>query len=317
MSGTRLLLLGLLGVALGFPFVVGIPYFVHILIITGIYIIFALSYDLTVGRVGALSLAHPAFFGGGAYAAAILSTRFQSVYAVDLIVGVVLASILAYLVAIPSFRLSYHSFGIATLGFALIAQLFVQNQVDLTRGPLCINQIPALYLPPLVDAGIPALVQQYFLVLLGVLAMIGFTQLIATSRIGRALTAVREDDVLAASAAVSPMRYRMFVFVLGAAIAGAVGTVYAHYLTIVCPTDLGMPITVNLLVILFLGGTASVRGIVLAAFVFTALPEFLRITPTLRLIIYGLILLVSITYLPQGFEGGLRAASRRWRRGAA
>jgi len=78
-------------------------------------------------------------------------------------------------------------------------------------------------------------------------------------------------------------------------------------------------LSVNLLVILFLGGTASVRGIVLAAAVFTALPEFLRITPTLRLIIYGLILLVSITYLPRGFEGGLKSLSHRfrWRRGTA
>ena len=195
--------------------------------------------------------------------------------------------------------------------------MFAQNQTDLTRGPLCINQIPALYVTGLVDAGIAPLVQQYFLVFGAALAMIGFTQVLATSRIGRALTAVRDDDALAASAGVSPLRYRMFAFILGAAIAGGLGTVYAHYFTIVCPTDLGLPFTVNLLVILFLGGTASVRGIVLAAFVFTALPEFLRISPTLRLVIYGLILLVSITYLPQGFEGALRRLSRRWRHGTA
>ncbi|MGH7335777.1 MAG: branched-chain amino acid ABC transporter permease, partial [Candidatus Rokuibacteriota bacterium] len=124
-------------------------YIVHVLIFTILFAALALSYDLVVGHVGSLSLAHPAFFGVGAYTAAILSTRAGWPFVADLPAAVVLAGTVAALVGVPLFRLVEHSFAVGTLGFALVAWIVATNWVEVTRGPLCITGIPkpALSLP--------------------------------------------------------------------------------------------------------------------------------------------------------------------------
>jgi ABC-type branched-subunit amino acid transport system permease subunit len=301
-------------VALAFPLAVSNAYYINILLVCGVYIVFALSYDVAVGRIGALSLAHPAFFGMGAYAAAILSTRAGTSFLEELPIAALAAGLTALIVGIPAFRLSEHSFGIATLGFALILQMVALNQVNLTRGPLCISQVPSLGIGSLTRLGLPELTQQYYMILLGVLVTVGLVVALARSRVGRTFAAVRDDEILAAAQGIRPLKYKLIAFSLGAAVAGALGSFYAHYLTIVCPTNFNLSYTVSLLIIVFLGGRGSIRGIVVAAVVFTALPEFLQISTDWRLIIYGAILLVSITYMPDGFEGILRLARARTKR---
>src|SRR4029450_12315111 len=109
----------------------------------------ALSYDLVVGHVGALSLAHPAFFGVGAYTAAILATRFAWPFLADVVAAVLMAGVVAAVAGIPLFRLTEHAFAVGTLGFAVVAWIVATNWVEVTRGPLCITGIPkpSLVLP--------------------------------------------------------------------------------------------------------------------------------------------------------------------------
>jgi ABC-type branched-subunit amino acid transport system permease subunit len=99
--------------------------------------------------------------------------------------------------------------------------------------------------------------------------------------------------------------------VIGAGLAGGVGALYAHYITVLCPEEMTVALTVNLLVILFLGGVGSLRGVVIGALLFTALPEILRVAPTWRLVIYGLLLLVIVIKWPEGLDAALRRATRR------
>jgi ABC-type branched-subunit amino acid transport system permease subunit len=267
-----------------------------------VYVSLALSYDLTVGQIGSLSLAHPAFFGIGAYTAALLVEHSSLPVPVQMVSAVAVAGLLAALIGIPSFRLSNLTFGMATLGFALIAQLVTQNEVTLTGGPLCISGLAPVSVDALTRAGISVNDQQYYLFFgLAVIVAI-FIRVLTTSRIGRAYTAVREDEAMAMVAGISPTRYRMSSFIIGGAIAGAIGAAYAHYVSVVCPSNLDISYTVNLLVIVFLGGAGGFWGIIGAAVLFTAIPEGLQVDPTNRLLIYGAVLLLGVTLMPEGLE---------------
>lgn len=306
--------LGLLFVsALGFPLVIDFPYLLHILILTCIYIVLALSYDLVVGHVGLLSLAHPAFFGTGAYVAAILGTRLGSPFLLNLVLAGLIAAVLAVIIGVPSFRLTRYTFAIGTLGFAVVIQSLAQNWIDLTRGPMCITPIPrpTLMLPFGSLLRVSSLTDYYYLILIIAVVTMLFYQRAVSSRVGRVFAAVREHELLSQTFAINPLQYKMLAFVLGAFFAGAVGTFYAQYLTIVCPSDLSLNLTIELLIIVFIGGVASLRGIVLGSIIFTVVPELLRLTPQLRLVIYGVLLYLAILYMPHGLEGFIKKQESR------
>jgi ABC-type branched-subunit amino acid transport system permease subunit len=280
-------------------------YIVHVLVYTALFAALALSYDLVVGHVGALSLAHPAFFGVGAYTAAILATRLGWPFLVDVVAAVVVAGAVAAVAGVPLFRLTEHAFAVGTLGFAVVTWIVATNWVEVTRGPLCITGIPK---------PVTTLPAWYWLSLTMLGAVLLLYRGLTTFRLGRALHAVRANEPLASLAAIDPLRYRMLAFTVGGALAGGVGAVYAHYLSVFCPEEMTVALTVNLLVIVFLGGVGTLRGVLVGAVLFTALPEVLRLAPTWRLVIYGCLLLVIVIRSPAGLDGLLtrrvKAAAR-------
>lgn len=298
----------LLVIVLLIPKAVTTPYFIHILILFGMYLLLSLSYDLTVGQVGALSLAHPAFFGIGAYAGAILAVNTKAPIWLAFLAGILMGVILSIAIGIPSFNLGGHSFAIGTLGFALIVELIARNWIDVTRGPMGIPGIPkpVIRIPGLFTWHITSLVDFYYFMVILVILGVLFYWLISTSRIGRAFRAVREDEVLAAASGLHPRAYKMLAFITGAGIAAALGVFYAYWFSLVSPELLNIYQTTILLIIVFLAGRGSLRGIILTALLVTAIPEFLRIAPELRLVLYGIILLLAVIYFPDGIEGLLQ-----------
>jgi len=278
-------------------------YILHVLIFTAIVAALALSYDLVVGHVGSLSLAHPAFFGIGAYTAAILATRAGWPFLAGVLGAVIAAALVAALVGVPLFRLAEHAFAVGTLGLALVTSVVANNWVEVTRGPLCVTGIPKPRLGPLAITTLPAF---YWLALAALVAVALFYRGLTTFRLGRAFHAVRDNEPLAGAAGVDPLKYRLLAFTLAAAIAGGIGALYAHYLSVMCPEEMTVSLTVNLLVIVFLGGVGSLRGVLLGAVLFTALPEVLRLAPTWRLVIYGGLLLLVVIRSPGGLESLLR-----------
>ncbi|HEX3801952.1 MAG TPA: branched-chain amino acid ABC transporter permease [Solirubrobacteraceae bacterium] len=313
-GGRVALPIGLIVIAILVPLVIGDAFTIGILTDSLVYVTLALSYDLSVGRVGALSLAHPAFFGTGAYAAAIVAQRLSLPLSLQVLIAIGSAIVLAVVIGIPAFRLSQLTFGMATLGFALIAELVAENQIGLTNGPLCLSNLKTLHSGMLASLGATVGEQQYYIFLLIAVCVAGLFWSLVRSRVGRAYTAVRDDEPMAMAAGLNPTGYRMSAFVIGAGVAGLLGAFYAHYLTVVCPTNLDISYTVNLLVILFLGGTGGFWGIIAAAFVFTAIPEALQVAPNIRLIVYGAALLAGVMLFPEGFEGLAKDLRRRIRR---
>jgi ABC-type branched-subunit amino acid transport system permease subunit len=284
-------------------------YVLHVLIFTAIFAALALSYDLVVGHVGSLSLAHPAFFGLGAYAAAILATRAGWPFLASVLAAVLAAALVAALVGVPLFRLAEHAFAVGTLGLALVASVVANNWVEVTRGPLCITGIPKPRLGALAITTLPAF---YWLALAALVAVALLYRGLTTFRLGRAFHAVRDNEPLAGAAGIDPLKYRLLAFTLAGAIAGGIGALYAHYLSVMCPEEMTVSLTVNLLVIVFLGGVGSLRGVLVGAVLFTALPEVLRLTPTWRLVIYGGLLLLVVIRSPGGLDSLLsRARSPR------
>jgi len=300
------------------PWLVGVAfpgqqrYILHILVFTGLFAALGLSYDLVVGHVGSLSLAHSAFFGVGAYAAALLATRAGWPFLGGLAAAIVCAGLAALLIGVPAFRLAEHSFAIGTLGFAIVTHIVATNWVEFTRGPLCVTGIPR----PAASVGALRLalttVPHYYWLALAACALTALLYHgLTTFRLGRAFHAVRDDESLAATAGINPLRYRMLAFVIGAALAGGIGALYAHYITVLCPEELTVALTINLLVILFIGGVGRLRGVVAGAVLFTWLPEILRVAPTWRLVIYGLLLLAIVIKWPEGLDAALRRIARR------
>jgi ABC-type branched-subunit amino acid transport system permease subunit len=303
-----ILQLALLLLLLAVPRVVQLSYLLDVVIVTALYVGLGLSYDLIVGHVGSLSLAQPAFYGIGAYSVALLSTRAHWSTVPALFAAALIAGLFALLVGVPSFRLSQYSFAIGTLGFATVAGLVAQNFVDLTDGPMCVTGVPKASIAGISFATLPSF---YYFIVAIVIGIFLFTRRLIGSRIGRSFAAVRENEPLAAAIGINPLKYKLLAFSISAALAGVIGGVYAYYVNVVCPSELSLFITLNLLVILFIGGSGTVRGVVLGAITATTLPELLRLASTWRLLAFGVLLLLIINVFPDGLEGGLQRLQRQ------
>lgn len=264
----------------------------------------AVAYDLVVGRLGALSFAQPAFFGVGAYIAALVATTTGIGFWGELgatVVGGVVASIV---IGIPSFRLSLHSFAIGTLAFAVIAQMIAQNWISVTGGPLCVTGIPRAAIPMLIgeEFRVQTLTQQYYLI--GALAAFAIivSLILRSSHLGLATQAVRDDAVLADAQGIWPLRIRLIIFAISAVLSACAGLFSAHFQGVVCPDSMAMTLTTTLLIMVFVGGRGSLRGVVLGAVIFSIVPQLLSAAEEWRLVIYSAILLSVVIVTPNGLE---------------
>ncbi|MFQ5814627.1 MAG: branched-chain amino acid ABC transporter permease, partial [Anaerolineae bacterium] len=212
---------------------------------------------------------------------------------------------------IAFFRIKEVSFAIGTLGAVIIAQLVANNAYDLTGGPLCVKGVarPEFTLPfsGTTFTAIKPLHYYYLLLPLLVVTLVLYWAL-TTSRIGRAFVAVREDEIRASALGIYPLRYKLLAFAVGGGIIGALGSFQAQYVTVVCPSELGLSYTLNLLIIVFVGGAGRLRGVILGSIIFTVLPRLLEmggtrsIPPAYQQVVYGLILVIVVLFMPEGLD---------------
>lgn len=289
--------LAVLVLFLAAPLVLG-EYALHAVIISMIFLLPAHGLNLIVGYTGMLSLAQGAFFGVGAYAAALLSIRFGTPFYVNLAAAGVAAGLIALPLGFPALRLKTYSFVMCTLGFVIIGQAVAKNWISLTRGDMGLSGIPS----PTFGFGlrITTVLGNYYLALgVAVLATIVFW-LIVSSAAGRSMVAIRDDETLAESLGVPTWHYKLIVFVLSAMFAGIGGALYAQYLTVVSPLTFQMYYSTTMLIIVLGGGAGTIRGAIIGSVVFVALSEALRIAPEARMIIYGFALLTLVFVFPKG-----------------
>jgi branched-chain amino acid transport system permease protein len=249
-------------------------YWVDVLNQVGLYAILGLSLNLIVGHAGLFNLGHAAFYAVGAYAAAILNTRFGVPMLMLLPVSALAAALFAALVARPIIHLRGDYLCIVTIGVGEILRIALVNDVfGITGG---VNGIVGIARPRLFGHAIRKPLEFYYLIW----GFTAFTVLLFSrlerSRFGRALNYLREDDTAAEGSGVDIARYKLAVFVLGAAWAGMAGNLYAAKMTIIAPESFNFWESVVMFALIILGGSGSIPGVILGAFLIVGLPEIFR-----------------------------------------
>ncbi len=282
-------------------------YLLHILILIGIYTILSVSLNLLVGYTGILSIAHAAFYGVGAYVAALMALNLHTPFLLNLFLAVIASGIFGALVGIPSLRLRDDYFVIATFAFQIITFSIVNNLVGFTGGPLGLPGIPQ---PNIFGFEITTHIE--FLILVIILAGITFwiSNKIVKSPFGRLLKAIREDEVFVRAAGRNVLDAKVKVFVISASLASIAGVIYATYITYIDPTSFTIMESIFIISIVIIGGSANLKGSIVGAIVLVALPELLRfvglpnsIAANIRQILYGALLVIFMLWRPQGFLG--------------
>ena len=282
-------------------------YLIHILIISGIYIILTLSLNLIVGYTGLAALGHIAFACVGAYTSSLLALHLGISPWIGLLIGALLASILGAIVSFPSIRLKGDFLAIATFGLGVIVYSVAKNWVSLTRGPMGLPGIPQF---SVFGYEISTVWSYLILVLTFVLITYLAIQNITNSPFGRILKGVREDEIATLAMGKDVNKYKLIVFVVGAFFAGIAGSLYAHYITFIDPSSFTVMESIAVLLMVVFGGMASLKGSFVGASVLVIFPELLRflgmpssVAAPLRQMIYGLLLVILMIWRPQGLMG--------------
>jgi len=285
-------------------------YILHILVITGIYVILTLSLNLVVGYTGLAALGHAAFSCVGAYASSLLALNYGLSPWVGLIVGACVAAILGVFIGAPSLRLKGDYLAIATFGSGVIVYSVAKNWVSLTRGPMGLPGIPGFSV-----FGIQISEVWAYLILVAVFVFLTYFVIrrVVNSPFGRILRGIREDEVAALAMGKNVNKYKIMVFVIGAFFAGIAGSLYAHYITFIDPSSFTVMESITILLMVVFGGMGSLPGSFAGAAILVIFPELLRflgmpssVAAPLRQMIYGLLLIVLMLRRPQGILGKYR-----------
>ncbi|MFU0504741.1 branched-chain amino acid ABC transporter permease [Pseudaminobacter sp. NGMCC 1.201702] len=299
------------------PLILSDQYVFHVLIMMGVFTIGAMSLNLLLGFTGQLNLGHVAFFGIGAYTSALVTLGFDLQLTdsytfvfepkpvwFGLLCAVALAGLCGWFVGKLSFRVRGAYFVIVTISFAEVVRLIALNWVDLTEGPMALNNIPsmAFSIPWLDDGPLQRKVAVYYIVLAVAVFAFLLIQRIVQSRLGRAMIALRENEPLAKSVGVDVTRYLVMAAIVSAAIAGGAGGLYAHYVRIVDPDVFLFIYTVTMVIMVISGGKGTLAGPIVGGVIFGLLPEFLRghTLPEVQWILYGALMILIVFFLPQG-----------------
>ena len=265
-------------------------YVTGICTLAGIQMIAVLGVTVFTGFTGLFSLGHAAFVALGAYGAGISTFRWHLPFPLALGVGVATATLASFVIGVPALRARLRSdyFAIAILGFGEALRVLLEN-LSLTNGARGLAGIPMATTPGAV-----------LLCLLGSLLVV---RRFLRSRLGSACIALREDPIAAEMAGVSPFRTRLFSLALSAALCGLSGGLLTHYLSFIQPIMFTLTQSTMLLAAVIAGGMGSVSGPLMASFLFTAIPEALRVAQMWRLVAFGLLLVLVMRFRPQGLLG--------------
>lgn len=291
----------ILAVLTAVPVFISNQYYLQVLVFIGIYVVLALSLNLLNGYVGLLSIGHAAFYAIGAYASAKLTMEAGLPWLLALPASGAVAGAFGFLVAKPTLRLSGIYLTLVTLGFHMILFLVLQNWMGFTNGPLGIMDIPP---PTVFGRELGSGRDYYYLVLaLSVLTIVSMNRLL-TCRFGRALTAIRENELAAEATGVDTTRYKTQAFVLAAFYAGIAGSFYAHFVKFISPDSFYINESFILLAMLAFGGQGNLIGPVAGAAILILIPEVFRPLQEYRMFVYGGILVVMMLVRRQGLLGG-------------
>jgi branched-chain amino acid transport system permease protein len=283
----------------GVPLVQSNAYWVHVFSLALIGAILAFSEQLLVGMAGIVSLGQGAFYGIGAYTAASLSVSFKLPFLLAITAGGLLAA-LSSLLLIPIVRLKGSSLAVATLGFAIIVHLVMLNEDWLTGGSIGMMDIAA---PTLFGVSLGGEIAFYYVTLIAAAAVFLTLERITHSRFGRALIAMSQDEEAARASGVAIALYKSKCFLIAAIVSGIAGGLYTYHSRYLNPNDFDFQKSIDILIMVVIGGIRSLPGAALGAAVVVLIPEVLRASGEFRLILFGVMVIVLAGAGNRGLAG--------------
>ena len=285
---------------LALPFVYGDAYVMRILTMTCIFAVFAASWDLLAGYTGQVNFGHALFFGAGAYTSGLLSLKLGLSPWLTIWAGGAVALLFGFLVGYLCLRLRGSYLSLATLAFPLIALGLLFAFPDFSGGELGISGLRRLMLTP---------TGNYYVAAIAMLVIVFALWLLADSKFGIVLHAIRDDEIAARASGINTLRYKMMVFAIAAAAAGFAGALFAHYLRVAGPSTLEVALSFQVVIWGIFGGVATIYGPVAAVFILYPLTEWLGSIPgvgELRLLIFAVIVLLVLLFMPRGLTPWVR-----------
>jgi branched-chain amino acid transport system permease protein len=271
-------------------------YYITLLTNVCLYTMLGLGLNIVVGYAGLLDLGYAAFFAIGAYTTAYLMTMHNLSFWLMLPLGALLAALFGVIIGAPTLRLRSDYLAIVTLGFGEITRIAVTN-LDFTGGPSGLSGVPQ---PTVGRFVFQTPLHYYYLIFVLVLVTLVCVTRLADSRIGRAWAYIREDELAAEAMGINTVRIKLLAYALGAVWAGVAGCFLAVQLSAISPESFTFEQSVNILIIVVLGGLGSIPGVILGAVVVEVVPEVLRSAAEWRLFLFALALIALMIFRPEG-----------------
>lgn len=289
-------------------------YLIHLCIIIAIYSILSTSLNLMAGYCGLLSLAQAAFYGVGAYSAALMWYYFGTNILQNIGIGILISVLLSIIIAYPSLKVHEDYFSITTFGFQMIVLSILKNWVGLTKGPFGVSNIP---MPSIFSYSLQSSMEMMFLVMVILILVIFVVNRLVQSLFGLTLKSIREDEIFTLAAGKNVTTYKILTFAIGGSIASIAGVLYAHYTSFIDPSTFTINESIFILSIIVVGGMGSIRGPVVGSIILVLLPEFLRFfafpietEAYVRQIIYGAMLVLFMMFWPKGIIGAFQPITK-------
>src|SRR5262245_9394935 len=283
-------------------------YVLYVMIRLFIYVLVALGLNLLTGYAGQVSLGHAAFFAIGAYTAAVFAERWRWPSVLCVVTAAVGTAAVGYLLGLPCLRLSGLYLAMATLGFTLIVQEMLLQLAVLTHGSEGMKVEPA----SLLGLAFNSDTRKYYMLFAVTAAMLLFARNLVRGRLGRAFLAIRDNERAAAAMGVNLAQYKTIAFAISALYTGLAGALSAFIVGFLDPQEFSFFLSIQFITIIILGGLASLLGSVLGACFLIFLPELLAGLDVWQALVYGLIMVITILFMPFGVSGAVRRYAFQW-----
>jgi len=279
------------------PLITNDPYLLRILILASIFAIFAASWDLLSGFTGQMNFGHALFFGVGAYGAALLNLHLDLPPWGSIPLGALGAVVAGLIIGIPCLRLRGTYLALTTLSFPIILMGIVFAIPEVTGGELGISGL---------DRIVRSRVGQYYITVVVMVVMVVAMWKITDSNIGIIFHAIREDEVAVRASGINTTRYKLMAFCLSGFFAGMAGGLYAHFMRIAGPSTLEVSMSFQVVIWAVFGGVVTIWGPVGAVFILFPLLEFFRFWPEFRMLLFAIVILLILLFMPQGLLPWIR-----------
>lgn len=308
---SRFALIGAIGalvLLLVLPHFVASPYVMRLINLAGVYIIAVIGFNVLYGLCGLISFGQAGFFAIGAYAVGVSTVTYGLPAYVGFILAILLSTVFGLLVGFPTLRLKGHYLIVATIAFGEIVRQIALNWQPVTNGYDGLMGIPPFSFFGIPIAGDKAV---YYVILAFVFVCLAAAESIKRSTYGRAMLAVKDGETAAEVMGINTTKVKILAFIVSALFGGLAGGLYAHLFGFISPDAFSAKLSTNIVAMLLIGGSGSNLGAAIGAVLVTFLPEWLRIGDRYYMLIYGLIFVLIVVFLPGGIIGWYQLLKRR------